>query len=74
MKMLCDYVDGEHISGQFLVSSVSKGTNAQGSQYLNIDLRDASTNMNAKKWEVSSKDEEIVLAGNVIHYGLLISF
>lgn len=67
MKMLCDYVDGEHISGQFLVSNVSKGTNATGSQYLNIDLRDASTNMNAKKWEVSSFDEEIIVSGNVIH-------
>ena len=67
MKMLRDYVDGEHISGQFLVSSVSKGTNVQGSQYLNIDLRDASGNMNAKKWEVSSKDEEIVVAENVIY-------
>lgn len=67
MKMLCDFVDGEHISGQFLVSSVSKGTNAQGSQYLNVDLRDASASMNAKKWELSGKDEEIVVAGNVIH-------
>lgn len=67
MKMLCDYQDGEHISGQFLVSSVSKGTNATGGQYLNIEIRDASSQMNAKKWEISSKDEEIVLQGNVIH-------
>ena len=67
MKMLREYIDGDSISGQFLVSSVSKGTNAQGCQYLNIDLRDASGNMNAKKWEVSSKDEEIVVAENVIH-------
>lgn len=67
MKMLCDYVDGEHISGQFLVSNVSKGTNASGSQYLNIDLRDSSASMNAKKWEVSSVDEEIIVSGNVIH-------
>ena len=67
MKMLSEYVDGEHISGQFLVSSVTKGTNATGNQYLNIDLRDSSTNMNAKKWEVSGRDEEIVVTGNVIH-------
>ena len=67
MKMLCDYKDGEHISGQFLVSNVSKGTNQAGSQYLNIDLRDASVSMNAKKWELTNKDEEIVVAGNVIY-------
>lgn len=67
MKMLCDYVDGEHISGQFLVSNVSKGTNASGSQYLNIDIRDSSASLNAKKWEISPKDEEIIVSGNVIY-------
>lgn len=67
MKMLCEYVDGEHISGQFLVSNVTKGINASGTQYLNVDLRDSSASMNAKKWEVSSKDEEVVVTGNVIH-------
>ena len=67
MKMLCEYVDGEHISGQFLVSNVSKGTNANGGQYLNIDLRDSSANMNAKKWEITSGDEEAVVIGNVIY-------
>ncbi len=67
MKMLCEYKDGEHITGQFLVSNVSKGTNANGGQYLNVELRDASASMNAKKWEVTSKDEEIVVSGNVIY-------
>jgi len=67
MKMLNEYLDGEHISGQFLVSSVTKGTNATGSQYLNVEIRDASTTMNAKKWEISSNDEEIIVQGNVIH-------
>ena len=66
MKMLCEYVDGEHFSGQLLVSNVSKGTNALGSQYLNMELRDSSASMNAKKWEVAPKDEEIVVSGNVI--------
>lgn len=67
MKMLCEYLDGEHISGQFLVSNVSKGTNTAGNQYLNMDLRDSSASMNAKKWEISPRDEEIVIQGNVIH-------
>lgn len=67
MKMLNEYLDGEHISGQFLVSSVTKGTNAMGTQYLNIEIRDASTSLNAKKWEIYPNDEEIIVAGNVIH-------
>ena len=65
--MIIDLKDGQHISNQFLVGSVSKGTNNMGSQYLNIELRDASGAINGKKWEISPDDESIVMVGNVIH-------
>ena len=65
--MIIDLKDGQHVSSQFLVGSVSKGTNNMGSQYLNIELRDASGSINGKKWEVLAEDESIVSVGNVIH-------
>ena len=66
MKMLLDYKDGEHIAGQFLVGNVIKGTNNLGAQYFNIELRDASGTMSAKKWEIYPEDEDTIVTGNVI--------
>jgi len=66
MKMLLEYTDGDHISGQFLVGNVIKGTNNTGGQYLNIELRDASGTLSGKKWEISPNDETIFVAGNVV--------
>ena len=64
--MIIDLKDGQHISHQFLVGSVSKGTNNMGSQYLNIELRDASGAINGKKWEVEAQDDEIFVIGNIV--------
>ena len=64
--MLCDYVDGEHISGQFLVNTSAKGVNNQGSAYMNLELKDASGTINAKKWEANAEDETIYAQGNVV--------
>ena len=66
MKMLLEYNDGEHITGQFLVGNVIKGTNNLGAQYFNVELRDASGSLSAKKWEIYPNDEEIIVSGNVI--------
>ena len=67
MKMLNEYNDGEHFSGQLLVNTVSKGTNANGKQYISSDLRDASMVIPSKKWDVMPGDENIIIVGNVIH-------
>lgn len=66
MKMIAEIIDGERISGQYLVTSVSKGTNMSGSQYLNVELKDASGSINGKKWEIINGDEETFVAGNVV--------
>ena len=64
--MISEFAERDRIQGQFLVGSVSKGANASGSPYLNVELRDASGSINAKKWEVYAADEQIFLAGNVV--------
>ena len=65
-KMITEFVEHDHIIGQFLVGNVSRGVNASGSPYLNIELRDSSGLISGKKWDVFNDDENIFLIGNVV--------
>lgn len=65
-KMISEFQEYDHIQGQFLVGNVTKGANASGSAYLNIELRDSSGTINAKKWDVFTNDESIIVPGEVI--------
>ena len=67
MKMIIDLTDHEHIEGQFLVGSVSKGVNANGGSYFSVELRDASGTLVSKKWDATLEDEQIFVTGNVIN-------
>lgn len=67
VKMISDFLDGDHISGQFLVNSSAKCVNNQGSAYMNLELKDASGTINGKKWEASAEDESIYAQGNVVY-------
>ena len=66
MKMIADFNDHDHIEGQFLLGSVSKGVNANGGSYLSVELRDASGQIVAKKWDATLADEAMFVPGNVI--------
>ena len=65
--MIIDFNDGDHISGQFLINSGAKCVNNQGSAYMNLELKDASGTVNAKKWEATAEDENIYQQGNVVY-------
>lgn len=64
--MISNFADGMRVEGQFLVANSAKSVNNLGSFYLTVELRDASGSISAKKWEVSSLDEEIFVPGNVL--------
>ena len=66
MKMIADFNDHEHIEGQFLLGNVAKGVNANGGAYLSVELRDASGQIVAKKWDATAADEQIFIVGNVL--------
>lgn len=66
MKMIAEFEDHEHIEGQFLLGSVSKGVNSNGGSYLSAELRDASGQIVAKKWDATPADEQLFVVGNVI--------
>ena len=66
-KLISELRDGEHISGQFLVANSAKCVNNAGANYLNVDLKDSSGNINAKKWDITLEDENIFVQGNVLY-------
>jgi len=66
MKLIKELLEGDRLMIQALVGSVSKGVNASGSPYLNVELRDSTGTINAKKWEVDARDDEIFVAGNIV--------
>ncbi|MBR0439595.1 MAG: HD domain-containing protein [Bacilli bacterium] len=65
-KMISELNDGMHINGQYLIANSAKCVNNVGAAYLNLELKDSSGSINAKKWEVSLQDEEIFKVGNVV--------
>ena len=66
MVFIKELLEGDRVVIQALVGSVSNGTNKSGSPYLNVELRDNSGSLNAKKWEVDGSDKEIFVAGNIV--------
>ena len=66
-KLISELNDGEHVSGQFLVSQCAKCVNNVGANYLNLELRDSSGSINGKKWDVTNDDDNIFAIGNVVH-------
>ena len=66
-KLISELKDRDHVSGQYLVANSAKCVNNVGANYFNLDLRDSSGNINAKKWDVSVEDEGIFVVGNVIY-------
>ena len=48
------------------MGSCSNGTNKSGSPYLNVELRDSSGAISAKKWEVDGSDKDVFVAGNIV--------
>lgn len=66
MKWIKDFVDTDHIVGQLLVVSATKGTTDKGLNYLNITFQDKSGTIEAKKWDASDEDLRTLAPGSVV--------
>lgn len=66
MKVVNDFKEKDKVKVQLLVVSATKGVTASGLSYLNLELRDNSGSIIAKKWDVKDDDEDIFIPGNVI--------
>ena len=67
VKMISEFNDGDRINGQFLISNSAKCLNNAGAAYMNLELKDSSGTINAKKWEASLEDETNLVIGSVIY-------
>ena len=66
MVLIKELLEGDRTLLQALVGSASNGTNKSGSPYLNVELRDSSGSISAKKWEVDGLDKDIFVPGNIV--------
>lgn len=66
MKWVNEFVDGDHIIGQLLVVSATKGTTDKGLSYLNVTFQDRTGTIDAKKWDASEADLRVLVPGSVV--------
>ena len=66
VKMISEFNEHDHIQGQFLVANITKGVNATGMPYFNVECRDASGSINGKKWDTRPEDDNIFVTGAVV--------
>lgn len=66
MKWIKDFVDGDRIIGQLLVTSASKGVTEKGMAYINVTFQDKSGTIEAKKWDATDEDLSLLIPGSVV--------
>lgn len=67
MKWIKEMQEGDLIRGPFLVNNATKGITNNGLSYMNVTLQDKTGTIEAKKWEVSDADVNLISAGNIIY-------
>lgn len=73
MKWIKDFIDGDHIVGQLLVVSSTKGTTDKGLSYLNVTFQDKSGTIEAKKWDATDEDIKVLAPGSVVIVDALVN-
>ena len=66
MVLIKDLFDGEHVLLQVVVVSANRQVNQMGSTYYNLEVKDSSGSINAKKWEYVASDDKIFTQNNII--------
>lgn len=66
MTLIKDLIEGDRLTIQAVVVNASKQTSKTGASFYNLELKDSSGSINAKKWELLPVDEETFTANNII--------
>ena len=66
MKWIKDFVDGDRIIGQLLVTGATKGVTEKGMSYINATFQDKSGTVEAKKWDATDEDLRLLVPGSVV--------
>lgn len=72
-KLVKDYVEGDHLDVNLLISSLTKGVTNSGAPYLSLVLQDSSKSIDAKMWDVKSEIEKELAVGKVYNFNLEIN-
>lgn len=67
MKWVKDFLDGDHIIGQLLVTSCLKGVTDKGLTYLNVSFQDKTGTIEGKKWDATDEDMKVLVPGTVVN-------
>ena len=67
-KKIIDFNEGEHISTNLLVTSLTKGTTNSGAPYLTLVLQDNTKTIDAKMWDVKPEIEKQLEVGKVFNF------
>lgn len=68
MKWIKELQEGDLIRGPLLVINATKGLTNNGMSYMNLTLQDKTGTIEAKKWEVSEQDANMLSPGNVVYF------
>lgn len=73
MKQVKDFVEGERIETNLLISSLNKGVTNSGAPYLSLTLQDSSKSIEAKLWDVKPEIEKALEVGKVFGFEMEIN-
>jgi len=71
-KKIIDFKEGERLSVNLLLASMTKGTTNSGNPYLTLVLQDSSKSIEAKYWDVKPELEKILKVGKVYTFDMSI--
>ena len=69
-KQVKDFIEGDHLNINLLISNVIKGTTNSGSPYLSLTLQDCSKAIEAKLWDVKPELASQIETGKVYDFDL----
>lgn len=73
MKKVKDFIEGERVETNLLVSSLNKGVTNSGAPYLSLTLQDSSKSIEAKLWDVKPEIEKALEVGKVYDFEMEIN-
>ena len=69
-KQVKDFLEGEKVETNLLISTLNRGTTNSGSPYLSLILQDSSKSIEAKLWDVKPELEKQLEVGKVYNFEL----
>lgn len=65
-KRICDFAEKDVVEGFFLLRSVQAKDNKNGKKYLDLELADATGEINAKYWNVKEEELDSFQSGTIV--------